>query len=136
MNAKNYLSHIKSVKDLSFTVSNFTRTFWAKNYKLGFCFRHIMNLQPVIGMKLRAADSDKFGYCEKMLHLWIVTQLITLYRRQGDFWPGRKKTNILGPISRSPNGDNKKSKWKKDKLSENEFQVIKSQRDSQEWWIQ
>ena len=27
-----------------------------------------MNLQPVIGMKVRAADSDKFGYCEKMLH--------------------------------------------------------------------
>ena len=45
--------------------------------------------------------------------------------RQGDCWPGRKKTNLLGPISRSPNGDNKKSKWKKDKLSENEFQLIK-----------
>ena len=27
-----------------------------------------MNLQPVIGMKVRAADSDKFGYCAEMLH--------------------------------------------------------------------
>ena len=27
-----------------------------------------MNLQPVIGMKVRAADNDKFGYCEEMLH--------------------------------------------------------------------
>ena len=27
-----------------------------------------MNLQPVIGMKVRAADSEKFGYCEEMLH--------------------------------------------------------------------
>ena len=36
-----------------------------------------------------------------------------------------QKNNSDGPISRSPNGDNKKSKLKKDKLSENEFQLIK-----------
>ena len=55
----------------------------------------------------------------------MLPNLVPYNRRQGDFWLGRKKTNLLGPISRSPNGDNKNSKSKKDKLSENEFQLIK-----------
>ena len=63
--------------------------------------------------------SAEIKVSEMLPNLWPFTG------RQGDCWPGRKKTNLLGPISRSPNGDNKKSKWKKDKLSENEFQLIK-----------
>ena len=40
----------------------------------------------------------------------MLPNLVPYNRGQGDFWPGRKKTNLLGPISRSPNGDNKNSK--------------------------